>query len=262
MIFGIVPFAEMSGAAIAALVAIYFLAYFIRGMLGFGSATPAVLFGAWLLPPHDAILLALVTSVYAQVQLLPQGFRHGDLAIVKPLIAGSVVSIVIGVWIFATLEAAWLTIALGLLLGVSVAGEMAGVAERVGGRLDLRRFSVPFALATFGGLMGAIAGAGGIYVISVYLRWAAPRPVVFRATNILFSAFSNLWRGAVALAGGLISSALAIEAALLMPVILLGGWSGGKLSARLTAKRYFRVYRMLLLAAAVSLIWKGLGALA
>lgn len=262
MIFGIVPFAEMTGAAIAALVAIYFLAYFIRGMLGFGSATPAVLFGAWLLPPHDAILLALVTSVYAQVQLLPQGFRHGDLAIVKPLIAGSVVSIVIGVWIFATLKAAWLTIVLGLLLGVSVAGEMTGVAERLTGRLDLRRFSVPFALATFGGLMGAIAGAGGVYFLSVYLRWAAPRPVVFRATNILFSAFTGLWRGAVALAGGLISSALAIEAALLMPVILLGGWSGGKLSARLTAKRYFRVYRMLLLAAAVSLIWKGLGALA
>ncbi len=46
-----------------------------------------------------------------------------------------------------------------------------------------------------------------------------------------------------------------------MPVILLGGWCGGKLSARLTAKRYFRVYRILLLAAAISLIWKGLGAL-
>ncbi len=261
MIFGVVPFAEMSAADITALAAIYFLAFFVRGMLGFGSAMPAVLFGAWLLPPHDAILLALVTSVYAQVQFLPQGFRDGDLRIVRPLIAGSAVSIVIGVWIFATLKAAWLTIVLGVLLGVSVAGEMAGVADRLTSRLDLRRFSVPFALASFSGLIGAIAGAGGIYVLSIYLRWAAPRPAVFRATNILLSAFTNLWRAAVALAGGLISSPLAIEAALLMPVILLGGWSGGKLSARLTAKRYFRVYRMLLLIAAASLIWKGLNAL-
>ena len=63
------------------------------------------------------------------------------------------------------------------------------------------------------------------------------------------------------MAGGLISLPLAIEAALLMPVIVLGGWSGGKLSTRLTAKRYFRVYRMLLLIAATSLIWKGVNAL-
>ena len=73
MNFDFVPFANLDGLSIAVVLAIYFLAYFIRGVLGFGSAMPAVLGSAWILPPHDAILLALLTSVFAQVQLLPQG---------------------------------------------------------------------------------------------------------------------------------------------------------------------------------------------
>src|SRR3546814_14120696 len=91
--------------SIAGLFLIYFLSFFIRGMVGFGSVTLAVLFSAWILPPHYAVVLAMAASVYAQVQLLPQGLAKGDWRIAWPVIAGGVVAIAVGVWIFAHLQA-------------------------------------------------------------------------------------------------------------------------------------------------------------
>ena len=163
MSFDFVPFGEIDGLAVAALVAVYFMAFFIRGIIGFGSAMPAVLGSAWILPPHDAVLIALLTSVFAQVQLLPQGFRDANWKITKPLIAGTILSVAIGVWIFASLKAAWLTIVLGLILSIAVLIDMARLTQRMAAVLQLDRFSVAFSLASIAGLMAGIAGAGSNY---------------------------------------------------------------------------------------------------
>ena len=73
MTIDFIPFADLDGISVSILLLIYFLAFFIRGVLGFGSAMPAVLGSVWVLPAHDAVLLALLTSVFAQIQLLKAG---------------------------------------------------------------------------------------------------------------------------------------------------------------------------------------------
>lgn len=261
MIFGIDPFQDMPGLAVAALVLVYFLSFFIRGTIGFGSAMPAVLGSAWVLPPHDAILIALLTSVFAQVQLLPQGFQDANWRITKPMIAGIVLSTIVGVWIFASLDSAWLTIVLGAVLCLAVLTDMAKLAERAAGRFRLDGVPVAFSIASVAGLVAGIAGAGANYMISFYVRWAAPTPRAFRATNIVLSGVMGLWRAAVTLAAGLITLKLVIESALIMPAVFAGGWAGRKLAGRLSAERYFRLFRLLLLLAAAALIWKGIAAL-
>jgi len=45
MIFGITPFETISVGAIVALVLLYLFSYLLRGVIGFGSATPAILGG-------------------------------------------------------------------------------------------------------------------------------------------------------------------------------------------------------------------------
>ena len=261
MNFDFVPFANLDGLSIAVVFAIYFLAYFIRGVLGFGSAMPAVLGSAWILPPHDAILLALLTSVFAQVQLLPQGFRDANWKIAKPILAGTIVSVIVGVWIFVSLSTAWLTIVLGLVLSVAVLTDMARLAERLASRLPLDGGAVAFSLATVAGLIAGVAGAGSNYFLSFYMRWAVPTPREFRATNIVISGFMNLWRALITLVAALITVKLAVEALLVMPAVFAGVWGGRKLTGKLSSERYFALFRWLLLSAAVALIWKGTAAL-
>ncbi len=257
----IVPFTNISGLAVTGLFIIYFLSFFIRGILGFGSAMPAVLGSAWMLPPHDAVLIALLTSVFAQVQLLPQGMKEANWRITKPMMAGTVISVVVGVWIFAVLKAAWLTIVLGGCLSVAVLIDVAGLAERAARHMRLDRLSVAFGLAAIAGLVAGIAGAGSNYFLSFYLRWTTPHPRAFRATNIVLSGFMVLWRAVVTLVAGLITLKLVIESALVMPAVYAGGWAGRRFAMKLSAQRYFGAFRLLLLVASVALIWKGVAAL-
>jgi uncharacterized membrane protein YfcA len=256
-----IPFANLDGISIAVVVAVYFLAFFIRGIMGFGSALPAVLGSAWVLPPHDAVLIALLTAVFAQVQLLPQGFREANWKIAKPALAGSIVSVIIGVWIFASLSAAWLTIVLGMVLTVAVLTDMTRLAERLAEKLRLDGFAAAFSLAALAGLIAGVAGAGSQYFLSFYIRWVAPSPREFRATNIVISGFMVLWRAVVTLAAGLITIKVTAEAVLVMPAAYAGAWGGRKLAGRLAPERYFGLFRWFLLIAAAALIWKGTAAL-
>ena len=256
-----IPFSDMSGLAIGAIFAIYFLSFFIRGTLGFGSAMPAVLGGVWFMPPHDAVILALLTSVFAQIQLLPQGFRDTNWRIAKPMIAGMIVSIAVGVWIFASLDAAWLTIVLGACLSAAVIIDIGGLAKRAARRVELGRASVAFGLATLAGLIAGVAGAGSNYFMSFYLRWTVPTPIAFRATNIILSGVMSLWRCVVTVIAGLITLTLVIESVVVMPAVFAGNWAGRIVAHRLSAERYFGFFRLLLLLASVALIWKGIAAL-
>jgi uncharacterized membrane protein YfcA len=257
----LLPFSDVPGSAIAAIVVIYFLSFFIRGTLGFGSAMPAVLGGVWILPPHDAVLIALLTSVFAQVQLLPQGFREANWRVAKPMIAGMLVAVVIGVWIFANLKAAWLTIVLGICMSVAVLVDIGGLAERAARHVRLDRMSIAFAIAAVAGLIAGMAGAGSNYFMSFYLRWTAPKPSAFRATNIILSGVMTLWRCIVTLFTGLITVKLVIESALVMPAVFAGNWAGRHVATRLSTKRYFGFFRLLMLLASVALIWKGIAEL-
>src|SRR3546814_3595113 len=110
-------------------------------MVGFGSVTLAVLFSAWILPPHYAVVLVMAASVYAQVQLLPQGLAKGDWRIAWPVIAGGVVAIAVGVWIFANLQAAWLTVVMGGMLGCTVLADMLRSEEHTSELQSLMRIS-------------------------------------------------------------------------------------------------------------------------
>lgn len=254
-------FDGLSGWTIALLALIYFMAFFIRGIIGFGSGMPAVLGSAWILPPHDAVMIALLAGVFAQIQLLPQGFRDTHWKVTRPMIAGMLMSVVIGIGIFASLRAEWLTVVMGACLSVAVLADITRLADRVAPHLRLDRFSVAFSLAALSGLMAGVAGAGANYFLSFYIRHVAPKPAVFRATNIVVSGAMSLWRAAVTAAAGLFTVKLFIAAVLVLPAVYAGGWAGRRLSGRLSARRYFRLFQVLLFLASTGLIAKGLIAL-
>lgn len=254
------PFAGLGAAQVAALFAIYFGSFVIRGVFGFGSVTPAILLGALVVPPHHAVLLALVGTIGSQLHLLPDGIRDGDWRIARPLLAASLAAIAAGVYVFREIEGKWLILTLGVALGFTVVADMTRVMARLARRVDLRSTPVALLLAAVVGLITGVTGGGALYFLAVYVRWAAPEPRTFRGTNLLLTALFTLWRLVATLVAGLITPSLVIEGLLLTPATILAGWAGRRIAGRIPAERYFRAFQVLLVGAAASVIWKGLAA--
>lgn len=260
-LFGITPFENASMWTAVALAAIYFIAFALRGLIGFGSSTPAIIGGAWLLPPHDAVLFAVLASLYAQAQLLPKGIKTCDRRIIWPMIAGVVLSMALGIWLFAILKADWLTLVIGATLVFAVLAERLQIAERLLSGVDLHSFRVPFTVTAISGVFAGLAGVGASFLTAIYVRWATPDPATFRGTQFMFAGFMGIWRAIVVLAGGLVSMQLFVESLFLIPMIYLGGWAGLKLGDVIDGKRYGRIIQTVLVLAAISLIWKGVSAI-
>lgn len=255
---GIDPFPGLSGPIIAAVVVIYLMTFILRGAIGFGSVTPTVLLTSWVLEPHHAVLLALTTTVAAQGQLLPEGFRHGDWRITRPIMAAICISIVAGIFVFIRLEAQWLTLIIGVVMCWTVFMEYRKLLDRLGKYIDMRAPRTAFALASISGLIAGAVGAGGMLFLAVYLKHACETAQKLRATALLVSGLYMIWRFIVALAAGLISANLILETVLLLPVTYLGGWIGIRYFRSLTDERFFRLFQVLLMVLAVGLVAKGL----
>ena len=68
------------------------------------------------------------------------------------------------------------------------------------------------------------------------------------------------WRALVLATNGFIDAQVLAEAALLLPVAVLGGWLGTRLYRVLLATRFYAFFRGVVLLSAVGLIHKGLRA--
>ena len=115
-----VPFENISLWAIVVVALAHGFGCFVRGAFGFGSNLPIVAATTFILGPHHAIILSLITSLVSQAHLLPQGFRTGDWQIAKQLFLGLIIGTVFGVWLFAILSAEKLVLILGVLISVII----------------------------------------------------------------------------------------------------------------------------------------------
>ena len=258
----IAPFAGLSAAAIAVVFASHFFGFFIRGAFGFGSNLPVVLLTTWSLGPHHAILLVLMMTVLAQFHLLPQGLRTADWAVTKPLVIGMIGGGALGTWLFTALGTDWLTLVMGLLIAAILIMDHLALLERLGRVIDLRSRTVTSGLAAISGAVGSVSGGGAIYFLVVYLRLACATPALLRGTNVVLSAFLMATRIVLVAAAGLISAPLLAEAALLLPVVLLGTWTGTRYFHSVSTARFQAALQLLLICAALAIIAKGIARIA
>jgi uncharacterized membrane protein YfcA len=130
--------------------------------------------------------------------------------------------------------------------------------DRLAIHVDLTRFGVALTLAMISGLIAGIAGGGGMYLFSVYLKLACPTPTLFRGTSILIGSVILFWRLAVSIAIGLVSWRLIVESVILLPISLLGAWAGIRYFHRADAKRFYNAFQLVLMLGALILLWKGI----
>ena len=258
VIAGLSAFDGIAPAGLAGLAAIYFLSYFIKGVVGFGALTPAILFGSFLIPPHHAVLLALMANATSQLQFIPEGLRHGDRRVILRYAPAYLGGVALGVVLFAHLDAKWLTLVLGLSIAALMAAELMRLPESAGRFIDLRSPLIGNGLAAASGTLTGVTGAGGLFFMVALLKLSGLTARTFRATTFLLSAFSILWRTVLLAFGGFITASLVVESVLLLPLVVLGGVAGSRLFHRLPAHVFFTCVQALLLAGALGLVWQGL----
>lgn len=257
-IAGIDLFGNLTWVGIALLAVVFFGSYFVKGAIGIGAMSPAILFGTMLVGPHHAILLGVITNAASHLQFLPQGMRDGDWRVVRQVMFGNFAGSILGIWIFGQVGSAWLTFLLGLTLGGVLIADMTNVLERLSKRIDLRASSFVVPLSAISGVISGVTGAGGLFFIAIYVKHVCPTPQTYRGTVILLAMLVVGWRAVVLVATGFIDRTVVVEGASMLPAIVLGGLVGTWFYRKLTVRGFFLFFQLVLSFGAVSLLWRGL----
>jgi len=244
---------------LALLFVVLFGAFFIKGAIGIGSLTPTVVFGALLIGPHQAVLLALIVNIISQVQFLRTAFCDGDWRITRLVLPANFAGAALGVWIFGRVGGAGLSLILGLVLGGIVIADTTRLLERLTAGRDLRRPATVSTLAGVSGLISGVTGSGGLLLLAVYLRLIYRDKQTLRATVLLLGTLFLTWRAVVMAASGFITPTLLAEGALVTPVIVLAGVLGTLLHRRVSEARYLLLLQLVILMGALGLIWRAVG---
>jgi len=197
-----------------------------------------------------------MTTIIAQVHLLPSGFRTADWRVTKPLILGIVVGTLFGAWVFTRLSGIALEIILGTLIVFIILMDTFKLVEKLIVHLDLRSRMITVGFSFIGGTIGGLSGAGAFYFLVVYLKHACPNPEVLRGTNVMLSAITMFMRASALTTAGLITPTLITEGLFLGLPVLLSTWLGAHAFKISSDQRFFLALQILLLAGATTLVFK------
>lgn len=252
------PFAGLSPWVVAGIAAIYFVCFVARGAVGFGALAPAVTFTSWLIPPHHAVLLAVIAATIPQLQLLPDAYRGTDWTVARPMLFATALTTAIGSWIFVYMSGEWLTVILGFVISAVVVLDVTKLFDRAVRHVDVRAPALTFGLSSLTGLINGVAGAGGMILLVVYLKHACRDHLSLRATSIFLGTTVLCWRFVLTILTGLATVKLMTEAALMLPFVYIGVWLGTRYFHNLAPARYHRWLQAVLLISALGLLLEGL----
>jgi uncharacterized membrane protein YfcA len=231
-------------------------AYLVRGVSGFGSALLAVPLLAHLYPLTLVVPLMVVLDFFAALALTAVGQRagHVDWREVAVLIPGTLIGVVVGLWVLLNIAADWLLLALALFVIFFGLRFLAGAH---GGRSVSRRWAVPAGFV--GGAVGSVFATGGPpYVIYLGHRVAAKQ--VLRATLSAVFLIDGAIRLVGMTAGGLLSRADLAPLLAVGSVAMVAGLAiGHRLHVGLSERQMAVVVGGLLVASGGSLLWRWLG---
>lgn len=255
------PYAGLPLLSVLIIVLTNFLAFLARGAIGIGAVAATVSVTAWLMPAQDAVILTLLGATLPQLPLMGEGVRDSDWHVSRPLLAGLAIGIAAGVWGFARLSSEVFVLVLGICMSLIVVLDVTGVVERFVPLLNLRSIWVAFVLALAAGLLAGLSGAGGLIVVSVYLRHACRTHIALRGSMIMLGSMILIWRTIATATAGLITWQLLTEAALLQPAVYGGVWVGRRFFQGMSPKAFTWLFQGTLLVSALGLLIDGIAKL-
>lgn len=232
---------------------ILLLAYFIRGVSGFGSGLVAVPLLALMFPLTTVVPFILLMDFTASLVLGGLNLKQVRWDEAKPLIPFGLIGVVLGTSLLVNLPKAPLLIGLGIFVLIFAIRNLLNVH---GEKLISRWWAVPASFT--GGTVGALFGTGGPpYVI--YLGHRIQDKSELRATFSSVFFMEGLFRiGSFVAAGLLINPQIWKYYAWGLPVALLALYAGSHVHTGLSNLQVKRLIGVLLLLSSLSLIFKAL----
>lgn len=243
----------MSLEQIAAIAAILIVAYFIRGITGFGSGLISVPLLALFLPLTFVVPLILLLDFTASLVIGGVNHHHVRWRELLILIVPSVIGVVIGTHLLVNLAQAPMLIVLAIFVFLFALKSLLNIH---GDTPISQAWAIPAALT--GGTVGGLFGTGGPpYVI--YLSHRIHDKSALRATLSALFFIEGLTRIITFLVAGLLMSREVWVAYFFgLPVVLGMLFLGGRVHHGLSAAHMARLLGGLLLVASLSLLIKAL----
>lgn len=233
---------------------ILLLAYFLRGITGFGSGLIAIPLLAHFLPLTFVVPMVLVLDFTASVVLS----RHMHLKVrwdeIRILLPSSIVGILIGSFLLVNLPREPLLVGLGLFV---IFFGLRYLFNVHGEKPISRWWSVPTGLS--GGLIGAMFGTGGPPFV-VYLSHRLHDKTQLRGTLSGLFMLDGALRVITFLFIGLLLQDGMLSALLMaFPLMALGLYLGNKVHLGISRQQQLTIIGGLLLISGGSLLWKAWG---
>ena len=260
-LFGIPVFAGSALWEVVLLLSIYSIAFFIKGAIGVGNVSMMVLFGAMILEPHHAVVLAAITNFVVQMQFIPEAKRDGDYGIIRMAIWPYIMGVFVGITLFDYLSATWLTIILGVSVGSLVGLDMFGVMRHWFDRINLKSAKSLFPYTSISGMIVGVTGAGGLLMLAFYVKQVLKVPRSIRGTMLLISVIVSVARVSGLSVAGFVDLKILAEVLISLPVGIIGGWLGLRFFTKLSNKNYHRILNGIMMFAAFILAVKGISEL-
>ena len=260
-LFGIPVFAGSALWEVVLLLSIYSIAFFIKGAIGVGNVSMMVLFGAMILEPHHAVVLAAITNFVVQMQFIPEAKRDGDYGIIRMAIWPYIMGVFVGITLFDYLSATWLTIILGVSVGSLVGLDMFGVMRHWFDRINLKSAKSLFPYTSISGMIVGVTGAGGLLMLAFYVNQVLKVPRSIRGTMLLISVIVSVARVSGLSVAGFVDLKILAEVLISLPVGIIGGWLGLRFFTKLSDKNYHRILNGIMMFAAFILAVKGISEL-
>lgn len=227
------------------------LAYFIRGISGFGSGLVAVPLLALVFPLTLVVPLMLLLDFTASLVLGGFNLRSVRWDEIKPLVPMGAIGVVLGTTLLVNLPKTPLLIVLGIFV---LLFSVRSLLNLHGSKRISRWWAAPASLT--GGVVGGLFGTGGPpYVI--YLTHRIRDKIELRATFSGLFFMEGLFRIASFIAAGLLLQPQIWKAYLAgLPVALLAMYAGSHVHTSMTSAQVTRLIGVLLLLSSLSLFIK------
>ncbi|MBI1273009.1 MAG: TSUP family transporter [Alphaproteobacteria bacterium] len=234
-------------------VVIVFATSLVEATFGFGGGLVAVPLLSLMFGIKDSVTLFLVFQALKGV-LLPFIWRHidwkgiGVIAVVFPAASA------LGLFLLNTVDDSLLNFVLAGYLVFYVA---AGARLKFPQLRGVKNVAAQAAAGAAGGVVSGISGMGGPFIVT-YLKTLSLNKETFRASVLLILFAGNALRCALSGTAGMYHGEILTLLLICLPAHLLGLAVGYKVPRLISEDRFRAAINILLVAAAISLLAKGL----
>ena len=225
-------------------------AYFIRGIVGFGSGLIAIPLLALVLPLSLVVPAVALTDYLASASQGIGNRRDILWAALVPLVPFVLVGVALALYLFRQVDPGLLTRALGIFV-VGYAGyTLLGLHP---GRVARPCWWAP--LGGLGAMVGTLFGTGGPFYVAYFQLWG-PGKAAFRATAATAFLIEGTTRVTGYLAAGFFTRDTLWMFALALPLTALGLYAGHHVHTSVSEGTFRRLIGVLLLGSGLALLLK------